>query len=75
MRRLGFLAALLLAGCATATPRPPASAAKPPPKPKPLAQILQDEGTNPMFVPMYLMAPDGTFKTNGLTPEPWGDTH
>ena len=67
MRRTRCLAALLLlAGCAA--PSPPA-------KPQPIAKILQDEGTNPMFVPMYLMGPDGTFTTNRLTPEPLGDTH
>lgn len=62
---LALMATLALAGCATA----------PPGKPRTLDQILQDEGSNPVQAPMYLMGKDGTFTTNGLTPEPSGDTH
>jgi hypothetical protein len=42
--------------------------------PPTLATRLQAEGAAPTDVPCYLLGPNGTFRTNGLTPEPWGDT-
>ena len=60
-----FPALAALAGCAAERPG----------KLPPLDQILQNEETNPAFVPMYLMGRDGTFTTNGLMPQAFGETH
>jgi len=66
MSQSRFLLLLLpLAACTMQTPQ----------KPQTIDQILQSEGTNPAFVPMYLMGPNGTFITNQLMPQPFGDTH
>jgi hypothetical protein len=54
------MAGLTVAGCA----RPP---------PTGLSKILRDEGATPGSVSPGMVRPDGTL-TNGLLPEPWGDT-
>ena len=60
---------------AAAFPTLTGCAAGQPGKPHSLDEILQSEGAQPGSVPPYLIGPNCTFVTNGLTPLPWGDTH